>query len=364
MMQKRSLPNADICWRAVEGRDPSYDGAFVYAVRSTRIFCRPSCPSRRPDRRRVVFFDLPETAMRRGFRPCLRCRPCHEGRDGEGDLAAKWVLEACRYIEGHCDESLNLAALAERFSVSRFQLQRTFKQATGVSPREYADACRMNSLKRELQAGRPVTHALYEAGFGSSSRLYERAPAQLGMTPADYRKGGVGVEINYAIIRCPLGKPGGSGWMLVGATERGVCAVQMGDSAEELKRGLEKEFPHATLNGSHPQLSRWASAIAGHLQGSGRKLEIPVDVQATAFQRRVWRELAKIPYGETRSYQEVARSIGKPRAVRAVGHACAVNPVAVVVPCHRVVRSDGKLGGYRWGLERKEALLKRERDAK
>ncbi|HEV2500356.1 MAG TPA: bifunctional DNA-binding transcriptional regulator/O6-methylguanine-DNA methyltransferase Ada [Terriglobia bacterium] len=363
MMRKRRIPSTDVCWRAVASRDRSYDGVFVYAVHSTRVFCRPACPSRRPARRHVTFFDSPEAAVHNGFRPCLRCRPFAEGRDGASDQAAKWVLEACRYIEGHAEEPLNLAALAERFGVSRFQLQRTFKKATGVSPREYADACRMKSLKRELQAGRPVTDALYEAGFGSSSRLYERAPAQLGMTPADYRKGGSGMEINYAITRCGLGKPGSLGWMLVGATERGVCAVRMADSAEELKRGLEKEFPNAKLNGSHPQLSRWAGAIVRHLENGEPKLEVPIDVHATAFQRRVWRELTRIPYGETRSYREVARSMGKPRAVRAVGHACAANPVAVVVPCHRVVRADGKLGGYRWGLERKEALLKHEQDA-
>jgi AraC family transcriptional regulator of adaptative response/methylated-DNA-[protein]-cysteine methyltransferase len=355
-MPNVAIPSDDVCWRAVEGRDRSYDGAFVYAVLSTRVYCRPSCPSRRPGRKQVVFFRLPQTAERSGFRPCGRCQP--RENDGRG-AGAKWVLEACRYIEGNQEEPLNLSTLAGRFRISPFRLQRTFKKVTGLSPRQYADACRMKLLKNQLRRGRSVADALYEAGYGSSSRLYERAPAQLGMTPATYGKGGAGVAIRYALAPCRLGRPG---WILVGATDRGVCAVRMGDSADELERDLRAEFPRATLSGSHPQLARWLNSIVKHLQGSHPEIEIPVDVQATAFQRRVWQALAKIPYGTTQSYKEIAKGIGNPKAVRAVGHACAANPVAVIVPCHRAVRSDGKLGGYRWGLERKQALLEYERE--
>lgn len=362
-MQKQGMPSAEVCWRAVAGRNHAYDGAFVYAVRSTGIFCRPSCPSRRPARRHVTFFNSPETAAQRGFRPCLRCRPCATNGSDARDRATQWTIEACRHIEKHAEEPVRLAALASQLGASRFQLLRAFKKVAGVSPREYADAIRMNVFKRGLRVGRPVTRALYEAGFGSSSRLYERAPKQLGMTPSNYRKGGAGMAIDYAIVRCRLdsGNSDESWWMLVGATTRGVCVVRLGSSEEELKRGLAEEFPQAALNGGNARLARWASAIMRHIE-RGRPLpEIPLDVKATAFQHRVWQELSRIPYGETRSYQQIARSIGKPRAVRAVGSACAANPVALIVPCHRAVRSDGKLGGYRWGLDRKEILLRRER---
>lgn len=362
MLQNIALRNPNACWRAVEGRDPAYDGAFVYAVLSTRIYCRPSCPSRRPIRERVVFFDLPQTAERSGFRPCLRCRP-HESHGASP--GTEWVLEACGYIETHLEDSLSLKTLAQRFGVSVFHLQRTFKSVTGVTPRHYADACRMKRVKSLLRAGQPVTGSLYEVGYGSSSRLYERAGKHLGMTPATYRQGGKGVDINYAIVHCRASrseKAGSLGWILVGATVRGVCSVRMGDSAQELEDGLRAEFPQAALNSSQPELARWLGQIVDHLAGGAVQLQIPLDVQATAFQRRVWQELMKIPYGATRSYQEVARSVANPKAARAVGHACASNPVAVVVPCHRVVRSDGKLGGYRWGLGRKENLLRLERE--
>lgn len=346
------MPHSRVCWRAVTRRDPTYDGVFVYAVLSTRVYCRPSCPSRRPAQKRVVFFKQPEEAEHSGFRPCLRCHPrLNPGLNSE----TKRVLDACRYIENNLENPLSLATLAKQFGISRFHLQRTFKKATGISPREYASAFRMKFVKGQLRSGRPVTAALYAAGYGSSSRLYERAAAQLGMTPATYRKGGSGMQINYVTTRCPLG------WILVGATERGVCAVRMGDRTRDLEQGLRSEFPRAALNGSHPRLSQWIEKIVSHLRGESAAVDIPVDVQATAFQRRVWQELSKIPYGETKSYQEVARRIGKPKAVRAVGRACAINPVAVVVPCHRVLRSDGNLGGYRWGLDRKQALLRLER---
>ncbi|MGH9435196.1 MAG: bifunctional DNA-binding transcriptional regulator/O6-methylguanine-DNA methyltransferase Ada [Terriglobia bacterium] len=362
MPQNTMTQDEDVYWRAVEGRDSAYDGVFVYAVLSTRVYCRPSCPSRRPGRERVMFFDLPQTAERSGFRACLRCRPqenCRNVRD------AQWVTEACGYIETHLENSLSLKALAQRFGLSAFHLQRTFKRVAGVTPRHYADACRMKLVKGRLQAGESVAGSLYEAGYGSSSRLYERADKHLGMTPATYRKGGEGVTMNYAIKRCRAGASESQdklGWILVGATERGVCVVRLGDSAKELEDGLRAEFPRAVLNPSQPELGRWLNQIIDHLEGGARQLQVPIDVRATAFQRRVWQELTKIPYGRTRSYQEVARRLGNPKSARAVGHACGANPVAVVVPCHRAVRSDGKLGGYRWGLARKESLLKHERD--
>lgn len=340
------------CWRAVEERDRSFDGRFVYAVLSTRVYCRPGCPSRRPARERVTFFAAAHAAEGAGFRPCKRCRPQETARPG---FHVPWMREACRYIEDHRDERLSLAAMAARVGISRFSFQRAFKRETGVSPREYADARRVDLLKSRLRGGSPVADALYEAGYGSSSRLYERAPAHFGMTPATYRKGGLGMEINYAFAKCGLGS------LLVAATERGVCAVRLGDSVEELERGLRAEFPRARIDGGDVRLAHWVKEVVAHIEGNASRGDIPMDIQGTAFQRRVWNELRKIPYGETRSYGEIARAIGQPAAMRAVGHACATNPIAIVVPCHRVVRSDGQLGGYAGGINRKQALLERER---
>ncbi len=236
-------------------------------------------------------------------------------------------------------------------------LQRTFKLAVGISPREYADACRMSVVKTRLRDGQPVTEALYQAGFGSGSRLYERSSSHLGMTPATYRKGGKGMRISYAIV------PTGLAWVLVGSTEHGVCTVRLGDSEKVLEAELKAEFPHAGFERSNPRLSRWVSEIVRRVQGKEASTEIPLDVQATAFQRRVWQALCEIPHGATRSYQQVARSVGKPRAYRAVANACASNPVAIVVPCHRVIRSDGSLGGYGGGIERKQELLRLESES-
>ncbi len=340
----------DIYWRALAAKDAQFDGAFVYAVRSTGIYCRPSCPSRRPRREQVVFFTHPEEAERRGFRPCRRCHP-RERRTG----LPEWIERVCRYIEEHRDERVTLAVLSAEARLSPHHLQRSFRRYLGITPRQYAEARRLDSLKGSLRNGHSVTRALYDAGYGSSSRLYERSNTRLGMTPATYRRGGQDMNISYTITDCSLGR------LLVAATDRGICALSMGDSDARLEAFLHSEYPNAEIQRDRNGLDRWVSAIARHLAGRQSQLDLPVDVQATAFQWKVWEALRAIPYGNTQSYSEVARTLGRPTATRAVARACATNPVAVVIPCHRVVREDGGLGGYRWGLERKQALLERER---
>lgn len=339
-------------WRIVLARDRRYDGAFVYAVRSTGIYCRPSCPSKKPRREQVAFFALPEAAERAGFRPCRRCRP---GAANGADPRIEMVREACRSIDAHPDQSTTLAALSARAGCTPHQLLRAFRRVLGVTPRQYRDARRLDRFKTHLKARNKVSPALYEAGYGSTSRVYERADAQLGMTPATYGRGGRGTRIAYAIVPCPLGR------LLVAATERGICRISLGDGAAELESGLRSEFPAAEIRRDDATLGKWVEAILRHLEGREPHLDLPLDVRATAFQRRVWETLRAIPYGNTRSYAEVARAIGKPRATRAVARACATNPAALVIPCHRVVRENGSPGGYRWGVERKEALLARER---
>jgi AraC family transcriptional regulator of adaptative response/methylated-DNA-[protein]-cysteine methyltransferase len=273
------------------------------------------------------------------------------------DPAVEAVRRACRYIEAHLEEPLTLAALAGHVGQSPGHLQRTFRRVTGVSPRAYADACRLGRLKERLKERRTVTTAMYEAGYGSSSRLYERASAQLGMTPATYRRGGRGMSIRYAVVDTPLGR------LLLGATERGLSAVYLGDADAPLEAALRREYPEAEVVRDDAGLGGWLADLLEHLAGRRPHLELPLDVQATAFQRRVWQELQAIPYGATRTYREIAERIGRPTAARAVARACATNPVSVVVPCHRVVREDGGLGGYRWGLERKQKLLDQEKAA-
>jgi len=335
-------------WQAVLARDASRDGAFVFGVTSTGVYCRPSCPSRRPRRDRVQFFSQPDEAERAGFRACLRCRPHdHNSR-------MQTVASICQFLREHTDEPPTLAALGERFGINPFHLQRVFKSVVGVSPREYADAIRMQSFKSQVRSGRSVTDAIYEAGFGSSSRLYERSDAQLGMTPATYQRGGKGVFIRYTTIASPVGR------MLLAATDHGVCSITFGDSDAGLLEGLRREFPDATLRRGDVVLRRWVRALLDQLHGERPLPQLPLDVQATAFQRRVWEHLKSIPYGSTKSYGQVARGIGEPSSARAVARACASNPVAVAIPCHRVVRGTGELGGYRWGMERQKALLEME----
>jgi AraC family transcriptional regulator, regulatory protein of adaptative response / methylated-DNA-[protein]-cysteine methyltransferase len=343
--------NPSAQWRAVLARDRRFDGAFVYAVRSTGIYCRPSCASRRPRRDQVTFFPIPEAAEREGFRACRRCRP---GDVNGTDPAVALVREACRLLDA--PQPPTLEALAIQLGTPAPQLLRAFKRVVGITPKAYRDARRVARFKHELKRRPHVSPAVYEAGYGSSSRVYERAHAQLGMTPATYARGGVATEIAYAVVDCPLGR------VLVAATPRGVCRVSLGDDAAALEADLAAEFPAARIrrDPAGGNLDAAVAAILRYLDGREPHLDLPLDIRATAFQRRVWQELQRIPYGRTRSYADVARRIGQPKATRAVASACAKNPVALVVPCHRVVREDGDLGGYRWGLERKKALLERE----
>jgi AraC family transcriptional regulator, regulatory protein of adaptative response / methylated-DNA-[protein]-cysteine methyltransferase len=337
-------------WDAVVSRDRSMDGVFYYAVLSTGVYCRPSCPSKRPRPENVIFFRAHEAAERAGFRPCLRCQP---QRVRQPDPNAQLAANVCRYIDEHSGEPATLESLGRALGVSPFHLQRTFKAVTGITPRAYADSLRLNSLKAGLREGRSVTRSLYDAGYGSSSRLYERASSHLGMTPARYGKQGSGVTIRYAVAATPIGK------VLLAMTERGVCSIRFGDSVEALERELHGEFPKAAIVRADQELAPEVNALGAILQGKP-VAALPLDIRATAFQRRVWEALQAIPRGETKSYGEVAREIGQPKAARAVARACASNPVAIAIPCHRVVREDGGSGGYRWGEERKQKLLELE----
>jgi AraC family transcriptional regulator of adaptative response/methylated-DNA-[protein]-cysteine methyltransferase len=342
-------------WDAVLTRDRELDGSFVYAVRSTGVYCRPSCPSRRPRRDRVVFFDRGAEARAAGFRACRRCQP---DEDAAGDPWIDKIRRACAYLTS-VDGHPSLATLAERVGGSPYHLQRNFKRLVGVSPREYAEACRLNKVRRGLQRGGDVTTAMVDAGYGSSSRFYERAVPKLGMLPSAYRNGGPGATIGFTIVGSPLGR------LLVAATARGICAVKLGDSDAALRSELGREFNAATILEDDASLGKWTRAILTYLNDrsvkASRSMELPLDVRATAFQWQVWQALAAIPYGETRTYGDIAVAIGRPKAVRAVARACATNPVALAIPCHRVVPASGGEGGYRWGASRKRALLKHER---
>ncbi len=340
----------DARWKATQDRDASYDGTFVYAVRSTGIYCRPSCPSRRPRREQVQFFSDGSSAETAGYRACRRCHP----NDAPREIA---MVEAVnRYIDDHLDEAVTLSMLGEACGVSPFHLQRTFKRVTGLSPHQYLQERRLGRLKRELRTGTDVTTAIYDAGYGSSSRVYEQRSDRLGMSPNTYRRGGRGMEITYTIVDCQLGR------VLVGTTERGVCAVCLGESDVELEQALHDEYPEANIHRGEPASRAWVTGVAELAEGHVTAQDLPIDVQATAFQGRVWSYLRSIPAGETRSYGEVAQALEQPTAARAVARACASNPVALIVPCHRVVRGDGEVGGYRWGMERKRSLLTRERE--
>jgi AraC family transcriptional regulator of adaptative response/methylated-DNA-[protein]-cysteine methyltransferase len=331
-------------WRAVLARDRRYDGTFVYAVRSTRIYCRPSCASRRPRRTQVTFYAIPEIAERAGYRACRRCHPASANGT---DPAVALVRQACRALDS-----------GRKPTVPAPRLTRAFKRVLGITPKEYVAARRMARFKDELKRRKHVSPALYEAGYGSSSRVYERAHEQLGMTPAKYARGGAGIGIAYVTVPTSLGR------LLVAASDRGVCRVALGDDAAALETDLLQEFPAArVVPDKSGKLHGWVSSILAYLDGREPHLDLPLDIRATAFQRSVWQELQRIPFGKTRSYAEVAQRIGRPTATRAVARACATNPVALVIPCHRVVRGDGELGGYRWGVERKQALLEREGDA-
>lgn len=352
MLNMNPTQSDEHLWQAVLSKDARFDGQFVFAVSSTGVYCRPSCPSRRANRARVTFFDLPEAAEQAGFRACLRCRP-QSAR--VLDPQVELVRRVCSVLNSSESETVKLAALAKHAGVSVFHLQRTFKRVMGISPRQYLAARRFGNFKSLVRKGDSVTSALYESGFNSSSRLYEHAAEELGMTPATYSRGGRGVHINYTIVASSMGR------LLVAMTERGVCAVRMGDNDGELERDLRAEFPEARIDRADANLRQPVQKILNHLNQNEPRLDLPLDIRSTAFQRQVWEKLRSIPYGQTASYGDVAKALGKPGAVRAVGRACATNPVALIIPCHRVVREDQSLGGYRWGLERKKKLLQQER---
>ncbi len=335
-------------WDAVARRDAAHDGEFVYAVTSTGVFCRPGCPSRRPRRDRVRFFDTAAAAGQAGFRACRRCRPTSATTTTPTTDA---IGRASQYLHEHAERTVSLSQLARVARLSPSYLHREFKRALGVSPREYQAACRAARFRHHLQSGHGVTTAMYEAGYGSPSRIYESTPTGRGMPPATYRRGGAGAEVGFVTVPCPLG------WLLVAATDKGVCAVKLGASAAALEADLRREFSAAVITPDRLVRREWVAALVARLRGATRDVTLPLDVRGTAFQWLVWRALQRIPAGETRSYSDVARAVGKPAAVRAVAAACARNPVCVVVPCHRVVAKHGGLGGYRWGAARKERLL-------
>jgi len=337
-------------WQLSQSGDTSLDGMFYIAVKSTGVYCRPSCTARRPKRENVVFYPEVESAEAAGFRPCKRCHP----RLAHADATADVVQQACEYLDD--EEPLRLPEIARLLGVNATQLQRMFKRALGVTPGQYAEGRRLERLKGGLRNGHSGTRALYDAGYSSSSRLYESAGEQLGMTPATYRKGGRGMTIRYQIFGSPLGR------LLIAGTERGVCAVQLGHAEAELGMALRGEFPEAVILPDNGALSGWVSQILEHLEGVRPRLDLPLDIQGTAFQLRVWRALRDIAYGSTKSYAEIAEAVGSPRAMRAVGNACHENPVPIIIPCHRVVRSNGDLGGYGGGVDKKKKLLDKERE--
>jgi AraC family transcriptional regulator of adaptative response/methylated-DNA-[protein]-cysteine methyltransferase len=354
--QERALPafaTSDARWNAVRRRDRAADGLFYYSVLTTGVYCRPSCAARLPRRANVAFHATCQEAEAAGFRPCKRCRP------DEGPLAerhASTVAHACRLIE-EAEEAPSLDALARSAGMSRFRFHRVFKAVTGVTPKAYAAARRAARVRDELAQAATVTEAIYGAGFNSSGRFYAASSDLLGMTPSTFRAGGDGASIRFAVGECSLGS------ILVAATDKGICAIQFGDDPDALVRDLQDRFPKALLVGGDAGFERLVAAVVGLVEAPAHGRDLPLDVRGTAFQQRVWKALRAIPSGSTASYAEIAERIGRPKAVRAVAQACAANPVAVAIPCHRVVRTDGALSGYRWGAERKRALLERERAA-
>ena len=342
--------DSDDRWIAVQRRDAAADGQFVYSVASTGVYCRPSCPSRLARRENVAFHADPAAAEAAGFRACLRCRP-----DGfsQAERRADAVAAACRLIH-NAEELPDLDALAAAAGMSRFHFHRVFKSATGVTPKDYARARRAERVRDALNTTASVTEAIYDAGYNANSRFYEEAGRQLGMRPRAYRDGGRGTAIRFAVGQCSLGA------ILVASTDKGVCAILLGDEPDKLVRALQDQFPHAELIGADEEFESTVAIVVGFIDSPGKALGLPLDVRGTAFQRQVWEALGKIPPGNTVSYSAIAQAIGSPMAVRAVAQACASNALAVAIPCHRVVRSDGGLSGYRWGVERKRVLLDRE----
>lgn len=345
--------NEELYWQAVRANDARFDGAFYLGVKTTGIYCRPSCRARTPKRENVAFFPTWNDAEKFGLRACLRCKPKSASTV---DPHLQKIIRACELLES--EDLYSLEDLAAELDLSPYHLQRSFKEIIGVSPKKYSEAKRMERFKSELREGGGVTAAMYDAGFGSSSRLYEKAAENLGMTPAAYKKGGQGVKISYSITDCELGR------ILVARTIKGLCNVAFADDDRSLEDNLREEFPNAEVVKDAKVLKSFVDEILKHLSGEKKRLDLPLDIQATAFQMRVWELLRKIPYGETVTYTQIAEKLGDKKKVRAVAQACAKNRVAVVIPCHRVIGKDGSLSGYRWGVERKETLLQAEKPRK
>jgi AraC family transcriptional regulator of adaptative response/methylated-DNA-[protein]-cysteine methyltransferase len=350
-----SIPSAaarreEAWWNAVRRRDPSYDGAFFFAVRTTGVYCRPSCASRAAKRENVSFYSSAEAAERAGYRACKRCRP---DKLGAPDPKVEAVKRACEQIAA-AEEAPSLGDLAASAAMSPFHFHRVFKKVTGVTPKAYAAQTQARRAADGLRTAETITEAIYDAGFNSSSRFYENAAARLGMTPSAVRRGGKGAAIRFAIGQASLGV------VLVAATDKGVCAIMLGDDPDVLARELQDRFPRAELVGGDPAFERMVAQVVGLVEAPGQGLDLPFDIRGTAFQERVWQALRAIPPGRTATYAEIARAVGRPKAARAVAQACAANPLAIAIPCHRVVRTDGDLSGYRWGVERKRELIARE----
>ncbi len=350
-LEQATLADGERAWQAVLERDRRLDGVLFYAVRSTGIYCRPTCPSRRPRREQVQFFFDRAAAEHAGFRACRRCRPEHaRAESAEVRLAGS----VCRHIEENLESTLTLRTISAAVGAEPGRIQRVFRQVLGVGVREYIKARRFAVFRMYLRVGKPVAEATYEAGYSSSSRVYEDIQSRLGMTPSTYRRRAEGVRVRYTICDSPIGK------LLVAATPKGVCKVEIGDSEEKLSASVVGEFPRATVERDDAELKDTVRQIVRHLDGKEPERSLPLDIRATAFQLRVYNELRKIPYGSTRTYSEIARAVKLPAGQRAVARACATNPVALAIPCHRVIAADGTLGGYRWGVERKRTLLERE----
>jgi len=343
-------PYDDVRWQAVVARDASFDGQFYYSVETTGVYCRASCAARLAKRTNVRFHDTREDAVQAGFRPCKRCKPDQPSLD---QLHAEKIAQACRLIEG-ADEEPKLDALAETVGLSSYHFHRIFKQALGVTPKAYATAHRTKRVRARLGENGTVTDAIYDAGFNSNGRFYANSSEMLGMTPSDFRAGGAGQEVRFAVGECSLGP------ILVAASDKGICAILFGNDSETLLRDLIAQFPRARLIGGDKVFEELTAKVVGFVEDPAKGLDLPLDVRGTAFQHRVWDALRRIPPGSTASYAEIAEKISAPKAVRAVARACATNRIAVAIPCHRVVRSDGALSGYRGGVERKRALLDKE----
>ena len=332
-------------WRAVLARDASVDGLFVVGVRTTGIYCKPSCPSKHPFRENVQFFSGPDEAEKAGFRACKRCRPKEMGS------SSAWIGRVTQFVDRNLDSKLTLESLSRQARLSPFHFQRVFKKALGLSPRQYVEARRVERIKRLLSMGETVTDSVYDAGFTSTSRLYEKGPSKLGVYPGTFRRGGEGLRIQFTIVDSPIGR------LLLGATEKGICAVCVGGSDEAVEAALREDYFAADLMRNDQGMKDWAERFLAYFQGQRFPAGLPIDVAGTAFQWKVWKALQAIPYGSTISYAGIAEAIGQPRAVRAVARACATNHVAIVIPCHRVVGRDGELHGYRWGMKKKRSLL-------